>query len=502
MPQIKYICLLAILCLNAACSRHALHDVQVVVAQADSLWHAGQMYGIDQGDSSTLAQAYETLGQFGKLSIVNSQLSTAYAHACYHYGRLLRKKDDPVSAMQVFIHATHSHTRDYHILGRIYSNMGELCHLAGDFPLSYDMYEKSGEMYLRNGDTLLYYYDINNMAFELADMADTTRCLSVLRQLEGVSELNYNVWKTKAEMYLKAKKYNSALKCVEHIGGLGYHETGNMLIKAQAFDALKQKDSALIYANLVLEDTCTSFQNRFNALYIVSHNDSSLSAEDILTYTSQREDIRYYEYEPLMKKIAQSISLLKRDIKKYYYLKRIAIPILLVIFLILVFIIYNIHNNINKRSAFLLEKKTTLQEFEQREKELDNKQDILEYNNKIFDEKKLFLRKEIENRCKLLHDEKDLKNKLHWKIYEEMRNEIDQYFYLFASKLQQVPSINERDVRLCVLVLIDLSHAQIAQLMFVEENSVGKLKERTAKKLNSSRKNMRQNLLNVIIGDY
>ncbi len=83
-----------------------------------------------------------------------------------------------------------------------------------------------------------------------------------------------------------------------------------------------------------------------------------------------------------------------------------------------------------------------------------------------------------------------------------MRNEIDQYFYLFASKLQQVPSINERDVRLCVLILIDLSHAQIAQLMYVEENSVGKLKERAAKKLHTSRKNMRQTLLNVILGDY
>ncbi|MBR7154048.1 MAG: hypothetical protein IKD12_01905, partial [Paludibacteraceae bacterium] len=55
-----YICLQLVICSLTACSP-SLHEAQDVVAQADSLWHAGQMYGVDAGDSTTLAHAYETL---------------------------------------------------------------------------------------------------------------------------------------------------------------------------------------------------------------------------------------------------------------------------------------------------------------------------------------------------------------------------------------------------------------------------------------------------------
>ena len=76
--------------------------------------------GRTYSDSAELAQAYRTLHKR------RAFYPDAYAHGCYHYGRLLREKDNPVAAMQVFINATHSRTRDYHILGRVYSNMGSI----------------------------------------------------------------------------------------------------------------------------------------------------------------------------------------------------------------------------------------------------------------------------------------------------------------------------------------------------------------------------------------
>ena len=121
----RYIWMLLSLCLLTGCSFRSLHETLSVVGEADSLWQQGQMYD----DSVRLAQAYSTL------RVWRTFYADAYAHACYHYGKLLRANDDPVAAMQVFIDATHSRTRDYHILGRVYSNMGSICHLAGDFPL-------------------------------------------------------------------------------------------------------------------------------------------------------------------------------------------------------------------------------------------------------------------------------------------------------------------------------------------------------------------------------
>ncbi|MBR1878415.1 MAG: hypothetical protein IJ814_05335 [Paludibacteraceae bacterium] len=133
-----YILLLAAL---VSCSPRPLREAQNVVAQADSLWHNGQMYGIDAGDSATLANAYETLGKHA--FVHRTSVFRTYVHSCYHYGRLLRQKDNPVEAMQVFINATHTPAHDYHILGRVYSNMGSICHLAGEYGLAYDMYERS-----------------------------------------------------------------------------------------------------------------------------------------------------------------------------------------------------------------------------------------------------------------------------------------------------------------------------------------------------------------------
>ena len=112
------ILVLLVISMLCACNSRSVEEAQRVVAQADSLWHIGKMYGVDEGDSATLAQAYHDLGE------QSSRYADEYAHACYHYGRLLRAKDNPVEAMQCFINATHSDTRDYHILGRVYNLPG------------------------------------------------------------------------------------------------------------------------------------------------------------------------------------------------------------------------------------------------------------------------------------------------------------------------------------------------------------------------------------------
>ena len=162
----------------SSCSLHpssfdALSSAQEVVLQADSLRAEGGMFD----DSLRLAQSYGILDKWQLF------YPDDYAHACYHYGRLLREKDDPVSAMQVFINATNSRTRDYHILGRIYSNMGDLCHLASEFPLSYDMFEHAAEMFLLNRDTLSYYYNLSRMAFEKASLADLEACREIIKEI-------------------------------------------------------------------------------------------------------------------------------------------------------------------------------------------------------------------------------------------------------------------------------------------------------------------------------
>ena len=288
----KYALYIAFLVCLCACSPSTLHEAQQTVSQADSLWTAGQSCD----DSLALAQAYKTLGYWRWFYPDN------YVHACYHYGRLLRRKDDPAAAMQTLVSATHTRSHDYHLLGRVYSNMGSICHLANEFALSYDMYDRSAGYFLKNGDTLNYFYALNDMAYELAEQGKKEEAFSLITSIRTQCDDSYVLIKTletQADAYWRAQQYDSAIYCVKELNAIGYKEPTTTLIMAQSYDELHQKDSALLLANAILEDSYASSQNKFNALYIVLHCDSSLCAEDINALASQREDIRYYEYEPL-----------------------------------------------------------------------------------------------------------------------------------------------------------------------------------------------------------
>ena len=233
-----------------SCSSRAIHEAEAVVAQADSLWQAGLMAEVCPFVPCT-------------------SLLRTYAHSCYHYGKLLRAKEHPAEAMQAFINATHSRTRDYHILGRVYSNMGDLCHLAGDFQLSYDMFEKSGEMYLLNGDSLLYFYDLNNMAFELAEQGKK-ESFSLINRVDSIcknQDLLAKLLETKAVFYRETGQYDSTIFYADKSYELGNLDNTILLLKAQAYDNLGKKDSAIRYAQIIMDCPSASFQNKFKARF-------------------------------------------------------------------------------------------------------------------------------------------------------------------------------------------------------------------------------------------
>ena len=140
--------------------------------------------------------------------------------------------------MQAFIRATHSRTRDYHILGRVYSNMGDLCHLANEYALSYDMYERSGQMYLLNGDSLLYFYDLNNMAYELAEQGqkdEVSLILNIISANIKDADIDIKIWETKAILYREVCQYDSTIFYAKKVLDRYYSYAPMLLATAQAY---------------------------------------------------------------------------------------------------------------------------------------------------------------------------------------------------------------------------------------------------------------------------
>ena len=476
------------------CSSRAIHEAEAVVAQADSLWQAGLMYGTDAGDSLSLAQAYETLKEHSAFSrqlsevcpfVPCTSLLRTYAHSCYHYGKLLRAKDHPAEAMQAFINATHSRTRDYHILGRVYSNMGDLCHLAGDFQLSYDMYERSGQMYLLNGDSLLYFYDLNNMAYELAEQGKK-ESVSLINRVDSIcknQDLLAKLLETKAVFYRETGQYDSTIFYADKSYELGNLDNTILLLKAQAYDNLGKKDSAIRYAQIIMDCPSASFQNRFNALYIVKHCDSTLCVEEIEELYSQREDIRYYEYEPLREKWILSTQLLQQDLTRkpdwrwLYLLIAVALFVCSSLVLIHLWRKRKLHQQISE--------------------EIEIRQSHVNTLSLRQEEHRRQLLEGVETICANINESENWKKELCWNNYSQMCEMVNLRIYGFVTCLSPF-CLSEKEVRLCILILLKAGTEKMVDSIPYAKSGLGKFKLTTARKLGTTTREMRNFLLNLM----
>ena len=435
-----------------------MREAQEVVAYADSMREAHLYAQNEYDDSLSLAQAYSTLSDW------QCVFPDDYAHACYHYGRLLRAKGNHVEAMKVFIAATHSRTRDYHILGRVYSNMGSMCHLAGEYQLSYDMFAKSADCFLQKGDTISYYYSLNEMAFELAEQGKEDETLVLLDSITrncGDKNVILKTWETKAEMYLNSCQYDSAIVIVDSMLHNGYDQPIGYVIKAQSFDKLGILDSSLYFAKYVLDMPHASIKDKYNMLYITSHYDSTLTSEDILTQTSDRADIgnmidkRHAQH-------AQACEILR------YYLHREYWQIWVIIgsIILLICISYYGIRQTHKR-----------------------KSDMAEITNKQIEKNIQSIKAHI--------DMEDIYTSLSWKDYEAMRTKVDLYLNGLVSKLE-THHLNETEIRFCVLTVLGFSLKKIADIIcYSYPSGIKTLKKRIADKLDTTSPNLRDFLLGL-----
>jgi DNA-binding CsgD family transcriptional regulator len=107
--------------------------------------------------------------------------------------------------------------------------------------------------------------------------------------------------------------------------------------------------------------------------------------------------------------------------------------------------------------------------------------------------------KHILQLCETLRASSNISRDLNWKDFNKMCLFVNEHFYFLASKLQQTNTLNETEIRLCVLVLIGLSRTQIAEVLPYASNSVGKLKDHTAKLLGTTGKNLHDFLVKKAI---
>ena len=485
-----WLAVLSVTAMLSACSP-SIRETRDVVAQADSLWHAGQMYGVDAGDSATLAHTYETLNVIPFPFREGLGLGSSYAHACYHYGKLLRAKDNPVAAMEVFINATHSRTRDYHILGRVYNNMGDICHMAGDYALSYDMFEHSGDMFLHDKDTLSYYYVLNDMAFELAEQGKKDSCFLITHELINLDKegdmLTSYCCVSQAQACLKKQEYDSVIHYVYKCQSIR-EESAMALLLAQAYSYMEIRDSAVFYAELVLEKEPT-LEERNNALYILTNDDDTKDRQAVLETAGERSDMQKL-IEIKRSKHAQAVQLLEEEINRKPDRRWIFTLVAVLLFVLIAFAFVYLLKKRKEHRRLIQDIHAQKQIHTQLSKTIDTLSNLHEaHSNEIM--------ADIDKSCQILRNNQDIHNHLHWNNYNEMCEYANRYLYNIIIQLQPF-NLSEKEIRLCVLVLIKATTEQMVELIPYAHSGLGKFKYTIARKLGTTTSKMREFMLDLL----
>jgi len=485
--------LLPLICMLIACQ--PLRESQRTVAVADSLrMNEGKLYD----DSLALAEAYSTLGRCRLV------YPDDYARACYYYGRMLRQHNNQVAAMQAFISGTHAPYvqrvvpllwfSDYHILGRIYSNMGTMCHLIDEFELSYDMYEYASLEMLKMDDSISYYYLLNDMALDLAEQNLHNETLLLLKQIEN-NCTNANVlaktWETKAILYKNLALYDSAIYSVKQLYSKGYYATTGYVIEAQSFWHLQQYDSALYYAKYVIDCPYASEQDRYHMLYIACNHDTTIDTKTVQELAARRADINYEYIEPLLLQNSAAVELLRHHIDEQPSPKNI---ILFIIILSLVGIVVGLTiASFRKKITGLFNKH---QQLKKENENIRRSSDNIKQQNAAREQQ---IVQNIENTCVIIRQYKNWDEELHWRDYHALCIFINQHFYLLADKLKLIHHLEEKEVRLSILVLLDMFNNDTIAKILHYGKGIRTYKSRLNAKLGNTGKDLRSKLIQIAV---
>lgn len=368
----------------------------------------------------------------------------------YQHGKVLREEGKQVEAMQAFIEAAHSGTDDEALLGRVYSNMANMCRQANEHETAYKVYALSAGHFLKADDTLAYAYALNNMAWEQAVMGHKDSAMTLVDSAVHCyprPPLTDKIIETKAAACLFRQEYDSVLVYTTPPAN-DYLLT----LRAQAFSFLQMDDSATYYAQLLLPETTNLFALD-DLYYILTHNDSSADKESLRSLASLRADTQN-AIKARHGELTKAVEILKEDLKAPKKTKPLKIILLVVLGVGLL------------AWAALVAKK----------------QHRLHIQKSQFEQTRRF---ELEQNIRHLQETKDLRKELQLTDFQSFCTQIDKCFNAFAAKLS-AQGLNEQDIRICVLVLIGLSHKQIAEMLNCSPKSIGKLKDLTAHKLGVS----------------
>ncbi len=434
--------------------------------QPDSLIDFSLNYYLKENDKSNLAKCY------------------------FLKARMLKKRQHFEDAAKLYLNALDlfKSSNNYYWLGRIYSDLSDICGIQSDLNGSLNKNLLAVNYFNKAGNKLEAYYRVISIGKIYHFQRKFKKALYYYRQAFSQSSDSMLVGFAFQEIgvnYFWAKKYDSAHYYLRK--SLKYPFRGNSYAircfnMADLFFQEQQYDSSLFYANLALKYP-TTFYNQRECYRILANSeyqrgDFEKMGDYIHKYQDCTDSVRKLEVQS---KVSLLESLHNND-QETTGTKRSMIWITSVLVLVLLFSVGGVYL-LFKRNGF---KKKQLEDYR---KELTQKQEFVTQSlaKKIADTRE----SQVKARVKASPEERERLDKelyekcLHLSNWEAFSCEMNHAFNQIVDVLQtDYAGITQKEIIWCCLHLLDVPNTDRILLLNGTPDSVYKLKQRLAQKMN------------------
>ena len=464
-------------------------EAKAVVKEADSLL---VVHKVVTRDTAALASAINTLD--GPLGHVFARQDLAKAY--YFMGRNFYYLNDFSTAADYYILCDRTNPSDPMYKGRINSCMGYLCKQDSCFEEALVFYERANIAFERTGDERRIANGLLSIAEQYINLKQYDKADSVLAVAERY-EIDSAYYARMIDIqglsYFRQQKYDSALihlcSLKENPRNIAMTCFNHMLIIRCCYE-IGDIVRAIPYAEYIIRHSDDAVY-RSNAYYVMIHAAKTSNNLDLLLMCSTLREDEDRLVQHMSELYAEATTKLKKHIINPHPFRAgkivIAVGSIVIIIVALGWVIYR---KKNKRLAIQKQKvEAELQEWKQR---MHEKLTIEEANTAA--------KRKIIGDIVMIHAEDFTPYKEIWKNESELFRLANSSFgFLIYRLCDTYRNLNNRELKICIMVLLGFPNKTIANIVCCSEESISTLKQRLAKKLSTSPREMREFLMDFIM---
>ena len=478
VSRLNHICsilLVAFLVISStSCTRWS--EAKGVIAEADRLLEYGEIIE----DTALLAATINTFN--GPLGYVfaRNDLSKAY----YHMARNFYHAHDYATAADYYILCDRLKPSDPMYKGRVNSCMGFLCKQDSCFAEALEFYEHSSRAFKESGNNWYFAHNLLNVAEQYVSMEEYQKADSILHIASGYeidSAYYASIVDIKALALYNQQKYDSALVCLLSIEDYQRHIEAKCysykLIMRCYYDTGKV-NLAIPYAEYIIQKS-TNLNYRSSA-YCVLLDSVVLNTDfnTLASYSNDREEI-----DRILQHLSKSYAQAADKLNNYLLNPNPSIGWIILLGCVLLVSIYLLVLNKKhvKRS-----KLATNELYLQIQNMESERQTIMDNNLQV-------VREKVFNNSVAFPLDSDI-----WKDVDKLFEKVNNLYNNLFAHLQKDFGLKEQELKLVLLVLLDVSNNTIADMLGYSYKSVGAIKRYVAKKLGTQARHLKEFLIKYI----